>query len=62
MKLVEHNEIGEDLYQCDRCQLAGAKDSCIIIEDYNLHLCMSCWYEKQRNRVSKDRRGVVVEI
>ncbi|HTA76613.1 MAG TPA: hypothetical protein VK791_05610 [bacterium] len=61
MRLVETNELGEALYECDRCQIAGPKDSCII-EDNNQHLCMSCWYEKQRSRAPKERRSVVVEI
>lgn len=61
MRLAENNELGESLYQCDHCQLTGPRDSCII-EENQRHFCMSCWYEKQRNRVSKDRRTVVVEI
>ncbi len=61
MRLAEKNQLGEPLYQCDRCQLIGPRDSCII-EENNRHFCMSCWYEKQRSRTSKDRRSVVVEI
>ena len=61
MRLVENNELGEPLYECDRCHLAGPKDSCIIEENHQ-HFCLSCWYEKQRNRAPKDKRSVVVEI
>ncbi|GEM_PF-2433052 len=61
MRLAENNELGEPLYQCDHCQLTGPKDSCIIEENHQ-HFCMSCWYERQRNRVSQNKRSVVVEI
>ena len=61
MRLSQKNLLGETLYQCDHCQLTGPKDSCIIEENFQ-HFCMSCWYERQRNRVRKDRRSVVVEI
>lgn len=62
MRLVEYNELGEVLYQCDRCQMAGPKDSCII-EDGHQHYCLSCWYEKSRSRrVHREGRSVVVEV
>jgi CO dehydrogenase/acetyl-CoA synthase beta subunit len=62
MRLVEQNELGEVLYQCDRCQLAGPKDSCII-EDNHQHYCLSCWYEVTRSRrVRREGRSVVIEV
>ncbi len=62
MRLVENNELGEPLYQCDHCQIAGPKDSCIV-EDNHSHYCFSCWYEVSRGRrVQRDGRSVVVEV
>jgi CO dehydrogenase/acetyl-CoA synthase beta subunit len=60
MQLAERNQMGEILYECDRCQIVGPKDSCIIEENAK-HLCMSCWYEKERNRVRRNR-AVIVEV
>ena len=60
MRLNEKNSLGEELYQCDLCQIVGPKDSSIL-EENGRHLCMSCWYEKERNRVRKER-AVIVEI
>jgi hypothetical protein len=61
MRLIENNDLGEPLYQCDYCHLAGPKDSCVI-EENDQHFCMSCWYEKLRSRVPKTKRMVVVQI
>jgi hypothetical protein len=58
MRLDQKNEFGEELYECDRCQIMGAKDS-VIIEECDRHYCMSCWCEKERNRFRKDRKSLV---
>ena len=58
MRLMENNERGEELYECDRCQIRGPKDS-VIIEERDGHFCMSCWCEKERNRFRKERKSLV---
>jgi len=58
MRLARDNGFGEPLYECDQCQIVGPKGS-VIIEEQSRHLCMSCWFEKERNRVRKDKRRLV---
>jgi len=58
MRLQEKNELSEELYECDRCQITGPKDS-VIIEEQDQHYCMSCWCEKERNRFRKDKMRIV---
>jgi hypothetical protein len=60
MQLAEKSPTGEPLYECDMCQIVGPRDVAIL-EENGHHLCMSCWHEKQRNRVRKGR-AVLVEI
>jgi hypothetical protein len=58
MRPKEKNELGEELYECDHCQITGPKDS-VIIEEEDRHYCMSCWCEKERNRFRKERKSLV---
>jgi hypothetical protein len=60
MQLDEKAPTGEPLYECDMCQTVGMRDVCIL-DEMGKHYCMSCWYEKQRNRARK-HRSVLVEI
>ena len=60
MQINETNAYGETLYECDVCQIIGARDACII-EENGRHLCMSCWYERDRNRTKREKT-VIVEI
>jgi hypothetical protein len=59
MRLDEQNDRGETLYECDTCQITGARDSCIL-EEAGRHFCFSCWYEKERLRPRREK--TVVEI
>lgn len=59
MRLAEKDPSGEPFYQCDMCQIVGMRDV-TILEENDHHLCMSCWCEKERNRVRRGR-AVVVE-
>jgi hypothetical protein len=60
MQLNEKNAYGEILYECDLCQIVGARDV-YIIEEKGRHLCMSCWSEQQINRANRPK-AILVEI
>ena len=57
MRLAEKDPFGEPLYQCDMCQIVGMREV-TILEEQERHLCMSCWCEKDRNRVPREKAGV----
>ena len=57
MRLAEKDAYGEHLYQCDMCQIVGMRDI-TIIDESGRHFCMSCWLERDRNRVPRQKAGV----
>ncbi len=48
MVLFENNELGEPLYQCDRCQTVGTEEAFVTDDSYQL-LCFPCRYGSKEN-------------
>ncbi len=51
MQLDDKTLTGEVLYECDRCRIRGER-KLFVIEEIGRNFCLSCWLEKEHNRLN----------
>lgn len=51
MRLNETDPNGGSMFECDRCRVQGDRQS-FVLEEKGLDFCLSCWLEKEHNRLT----------